>query len=175
MGIPADNASDLQAAPGAAGALCPVDRWPTRSRNKLCIAILAIGLLNFVVYTLSYAILGGDAHNGDRRVLQLADGGTEVRYFVRGHFIRDLQGAERQVSRIVWIYSYVHSILVPLTSAALVISMLVLARPHIVATMRGGLISGQTFIVAFSTIVILLSLAVTVVFIADFIGQLTAD
>ena len=96
------------------------------------------------------------------------------RFFVRGHFIRTLSGHEREVSAPVWIYSYLHSILVPLTSAAMIISMLVLARPHIIATMRNGWISGRTFIVAFGTVVILVSLSVTVIFTADFIIQLTA-
>jgi hypothetical protein len=153
--------------------LCPVDRMPTRRRNQICIAIIAIGLLNFVVYTLSYAILGGDAHNGSRVWVTRPDGTSELAYAVRGHFIRTPEGYSQVVPKAVWIYSYVHSILVPITSAAMIISMLVLARPHILATMRDGWISGQTFVTAFGTIVILVSFGVVVVFTAEFISRLT--
>ncbi len=156
-----------------AAPLCPVDRLPTRRRNKICIAIIAFGLLNFVVYTLSYAILGGDAHNGQRRIVETDSGARVAEYTVRGHFLRSLHGQERVVSRTVWIYSYLHSIFVPVTSAAMIISMLVLARPHIIATMRNGWISGQTFVTAFGTVVILVSAAVTLAFIADFVGQMS--
>ncbi len=48
---------------GGVGPLCPVDRLPRRRRNQICIAIIALGLVNFVVYTLTYAALGGDAQN----------------------------------------------------------------------------------------------------------------
>ncbi len=85
------------------------------------------------------------------------NGKHATEYYVRGHFIHTLSGRERLVSRGAWIYSYVHSISVPLTSGAMIISMLVLARPHILATMRGGLVGGQTFVVAFGTIVSLVA------------------
>ena len=144
--------------------LCPVDR--------LHIRIIAIGLLNFLVYTLLYAALGGDAYNGERKILQQADGGTRSAYFVRGHYIRSLSGREREVSRTLWIYSYVHSISVLLTSGAMIISMLVLARPHIIATMRDGTIAGQTFVTVFGTIVVLITSFAVILFVWDFIQQL---
>jgi hypothetical protein len=151
---------------------CPVDRLPRRRRNQICIAIIAVGLLNFLVYTLSYAILGGDAHNGYRKLHELPDGTTEAVYVVRGHHVRKLEGLEMQVSQGVWIYSYLHSITVPLTSGALIISMLVLARPHIIATMRDGWFSGRTSVTAFGTIVILVSLSAAALFTAHFVAQL---
>jgi hypothetical protein len=156
-----------------AAPLCPVDRLRRRQRNQLCIWVIAVGLLNYLVYTLGYAALGGDAHNGYRVLVSQDDGSAAAAYFVRGHFIHSLAGQAREVSRSAWIYSYLHSISVPLTSGALIISMLVLARPHILATMRGGWISGQTFVIAFGTIVLLVSLSVTVLFTADFIDALS--
>jgi hypothetical protein len=151
----------------------PVDRMPRRRRNQICIAIIAFGLLNFLVYTLSYAILGGDAHNGYCKQITRADGRLGWVYVVRGHHVRLLEGLETEVSRAAWIYSYLHSITVPLTSGALIISMLVLARPHIIATMRDGWIGGQTFVTAFGTIVVLASLSATALFIAHFVAQLS--
>ncbi|MBN2446276.1 MAG: hypothetical protein JXO22_06105 [Phycisphaerae bacterium] len=161
-------------AEAAPAPLCPVDRLPTKRRNQLCIAIIAIGLLNFVVFTLTYAALGGDAHNGHCEFHTQLDGTTFTTYYVRGHFIREPLGYKRQVSAAIWIYSYLHSILVPITSAAMIISMLVLARPHIIATMRDSWISGQTFIVSFGTIVLLVSAVMVFIFAFDFISQLTA-
>ncbi len=155
--------------------LCPVDRMPRRRRNKICISIIAIGALNFLVYTVMYAALGGDAHNGEALLVERPDGTTQVAYYLRGHFIHTLDGQEAEVSRRVWIYSYLHSMSVFVTSAAMIISMLVLARPHILATMRDGWISGQTFVTAFGTIVILITSAALFVFAWDFVAQLGVE
>ncbi len=153
--------------------LCPVDRLPRRRRNQICIGVIALGLANFVVYTLTYAALGGDAQNGRLEVVTQSDGSRIHRHMVRGHFIHSLVGAERVVSRGTWIYSFVHSISVPLTSGAMIISMLILARPHILATMRGGWISGQTFVIAFGTIVVLASLGLAMQFTWNFVDAIT--
>jgi hypothetical protein len=145
---------------------------PRRRRNQICIAIIVIGLFNFLLYTFAYMLLGGDAHNGYRQLVTRPDGTTAAVYVVRGQHMRRLEGLEVQVSRGTWIYSYLHSITVPLTSGALIISMLVLARPHIVATMRDSWVRGPTFVTAFGTIVILASLSATLLFIAHFVAQL---
>jgi len=145
---------------------------PLRRRNRLCIRLIFVGLLNLLVYTIVYAAVGGDAHNGEVRMAVADSGPPRKTYFVRGHFIRTPEGMERQVHRSVWIYSYVHSISVWITTAGMVISMLVLARPHILATMRDGWISGQTFVVAFATVVVLATLTMVTLFTWDFITQL---
>lgn len=151
---------------------CPVDRLPRRRRNQICIAVIALGLANYVVYTLTYAALGGDAHNGRVEVVRHDDGTRDVLYKVRGHFIRSPEGYERAVSRGAWIYSYIHSISVPLTSGALIISMLVLARPHILATMRGGWLSGATLVAVFGTIVALIAGGAAFLFTWNFVAEL---
>ncbi|MBL8879084.1 MAG: hypothetical protein JNG88_08190 [Phycisphaerales bacterium] len=150
----------------------PADRMPRRERNRWCILIIAIGALNLVAYTLSYAALGGDAFNGRRQVVTDESGQRRVMYVIRGHHLRTPRGEETQVSRAVWVYSYSHSIALLLTSGAMVISMLVLARPHIIATMRDGWISGESFVVAFGTIVVLLIGGATFLFVWDFVSQL---
>lgn len=142
-----------------------------RRRNRICIAVIAVGLLNFLVYTISYAVLGGDAHNGWCHVEDTAHGPRAV-YVIRGHHLQSITGRQHEVSRAVWIYSYLHSISVPLTSAAMVISMLVLARPHIIATMRGGVISGRVFLWGFGTIVALVTGLVVVLFSISLVEQL---
>ena len=149
------------------------ERTSRRWRNKVCISIITVGALNFMVYTVLYAALGGDAHNGEIRLVEKPDGTLKPAYFVRGHFIRSLAGQEAEVSRPAWIYSYLHSMSVFMTSAAMIISMLVLARPHIIATMRESWISGPTFIVSFGTIVVLLTSAAVFIFAWDFFAQLS--
>lgn len=158
---------------GLAPPLCPVDRLPRRRRNKICISILVLGGLNLIAYTLLYAALGGDAHNGHRAAVTRPNGSIETVYYLGGHYIRSVEGIERPVTRGVWIYSYLHSISVLLTSGAMVVSMLVLARADIIATMRDAWISGQTLVTAFGTIVILGTAAATFLFIWDFIAQLS--
>jgi hypothetical protein len=174
MSTPANNAlhSELPVPRDAAPPLCPVDRLPLRRRNRICIRIITLGMLNFLVYTVFYAALGGDAHNGERRTVQQDEGAQRSAYFVRGHHISSLTGREREVSRTLWIYSYIHSISVLLTSCAMIISMLVLARPHIIATMRDGAIAGQTFVTVFGTVVVLITSFAVVLFVWNFVTQL---
>lgn len=152
--------------------LCPVDRLPRRRRNKICIAIMALGALNFLVYTIIYAGLGGDARNGSRRFERDADGRLRSVYYLRGHHLRNISGRESEVSRGVWIYSYLHSISLPITASAMIISMLVLARPHIIATMRNGLVSGEMFVSVFATVVVLVTLIAVSLFAWDFVQHL---
>jgi hypothetical protein len=153
---------------------CPVDRLPRRRRNQVCIGIIVVGLLNFLAYTVTYAAIGGDAFNGAiERVASNVPGEPDrVAYVVAGHFIETPHGRTREVPRWVWLYSYLHSLTVPITSAALIISMLVLARPHIIATMRDGWLSGSTFIAGFGTIVIVGTLFVVALFLVELFEQL---
>lgn len=148
---------------------------PHRRRNKICVWIIAVGALNFLIYTATYSALGGDAHNGEVQKIVAADGSMRVAYVVRGHFIRSLHGQEAEVSRRAWIYSYLHSISMFVTSAAMIISMLVLARPHIVATMRDGWIGGRTFVIALGVLVGLVTAVAVVAFALNFANQLAAS
>lgn len=154
---------------------CPVDRMPRRQRNKWCIFIIAVGALNLIAYTLIYAALGGDAFNGRRQLITDDTGARRAVYVIRGHHLRTPRGEETQVSRTVWIYSYVHSITLLVTSGAMIISMLVLARPHILATMRDGWVRGEAFVVAFGTIVVLIIGGATFLFVWDFVSQLMME
>lgn len=145
----------------------PAEPGPRRRRNKVCVAIITLGAVNFLIYTIVYALLGGDAHNGETRFLR-DEAGARFVYTVRGHFLREPLGREREVSAATWAYSYLHSISVLATSGAMVLSMLVLARPHIIATMRDGWISGHAFLLTFGGIVMLLTLGGIALFVHDF-------
>jgi len=136
-----------------------------RTRNKLCIWVIIIGLANCLAYTVVYAYIGGDAKNGE-----ITEDGH---YTVRGHYLHGHEGKETTVTRAAWIYSYLHSITIWPTQAAVLIAMLILARPHIVATMKeNSFLSGPTFVTVSITIIVLVVSVTTVWFILDFMAEL---
>jgi len=134
------------------------------TRNRLLIWIIFLGLANFVSFTMMYWYIGGDAKNG-----WIDDSGV---CYVRGHHLRHSEGGfgrESEVSRGLWIYSYIHSISIWPTVAAVLVSMFILARPHIIATMKqDAMIRGTTFITACITVVVLVTGASTLYFLLDF-------
>lgn len=145
--------------------------------------MIALGLMNFLAYTLIYAELGGDAKNGGIEIAQTDDGQPILNdagepqqvYYIKGHFIHGAAGQRSNVSRWVWIYSYVHSISLWPTQGMLMICMLILAQPHIIATMsEDSWIKGQTFIAVAITLVAVFYSAMSVWFVLDFVGELQA-
>ena len=134
-------------------------------RNRILLWIIVLGLANFVSYTVTYWYYQGDAKNG-----AFVDG----KYYLRGHFIRDREGRMTDdVSRATWIYSFVHSISIWPTVGAVLVAMFILARPHIIATMKAdAMIRGPTFITVCITIIVLVSGASTFYFILSFINAL---
>jgi hypothetical protein len=146
-----------------------------RTRNHICIWIICLGLINFFAYTVVYAQLGGDAKNGGRQRIVTDAGEEQVVYFVRGHFIRGTAGQRTDVPRWVWIYSYLHSISLWPTQAVMMISMLILARPHIIATMRESTwIRGPAFIAVAMTLIGVLYSAMTIWFVIHLVLDLRA-
>ena len=126
--------------------------------------IIILGLANFVSYTVMYWYLQGDAKNG-----AVEDG----KYYVRGHFIHATTGEKSEVGRGLWIYSYVHSISIWPTVGAVLVAMFILARPHIIATMKADASwSGTTFVTVCMTIIILVTGVSTLYFILSFIDAL---
>jgi len=134
-------------------------------RNWILLGIIILGLANFVSYTVMYWYLQGDAKNG-----AVIDG----EYYLRGHFIRERAGRmSDDVSRATWIYSYVHSISIWPTVGAVLIAMFILARPHIIATMKtDARLTGSTFVTVCVTIIALLTGVSTLYFILSFVNAL---
>lgn len=139
-----------------------------RTRNRLCIWLMILGIGNFISYAIGYAIIGGDAPNG--YIKQVDD--TPV-YYVRGHFVHRSIGYEQDVPRWVWIYSYLHSISIWPSIAAVLLAMLVLARPHIIATYQRGIISGATLVTVLATVIVLVTSVIMILFVVDFIRRLS--
>ncbi len=141
-----------------------------RTRNQICIWLIFGGLINLLVYTVIYAQLGGDAKNGGHGPYLNERGERVDGYYLRGHFIHGSAGQSKRVSKGIWIYSYLHSISLWPTQAAMIISMLILAQPHIIATMReGSWIRGPTFITIVMTLTAVLYSAMTAWFIMQFV------
>ncbi|MHC4063671.1 MAG: hypothetical protein ACYSUQ_08395 [Planctomycetota bacterium] len=136
-----------------------------QKRNRILLWIIILGLANFVSYTVVYWYLQGDAKNG-----AVVDG----QYFLRGHFIRERAGRlTDDVSRATWIYSYVHSISIWPTVGAVLIAMFILARPHIIATMKtDARLTGSTFVTVCITVVALVTAVSTLYFALSFVNAL---
>lgn len=140
-----------------------------RTRNRICIWLILLGLANFLLYAVIYAVIGGDAPNG---YIKHAEDGSAT-YYVRGHFVHRQIGYEQDVPRWVWFYSYAHSISIWPSIATVLLAMLMLARPHIMATYKRGPMIGQTVVTVVATVIVLVTSAVMVLFIFDFIRQLS--
>ena len=94
-------------------------------------------------------------------------------YYVGGHFIKHgAQGKFSQVTRRQWIYSYIHSISLWPTHAAVLLSMLTLARPHIIGTMRDSRVGGPIFITVVATLIVVMSAAAMAWFLLEFLNEL---
>lgn len=118
-----------------------------------------------MVYATVYAFIGGDAPNGYIRV---NEGDAQPTYYIRGHFVHRKIGYEQDVPKWVWIYSYLHSITIWPSIATVLLAMLVLARPHIIATYQKGVMRGTTLVTVLSTIIVLVTSVIMLSFIVDF-------
>lgn len=129
-------------------------------RTRVCIWVIMVGLANFMVYTVLYVFVGGEAVNG--YVLSSADG--TLRY--------QLQSGEI-VSRAVFIYSGIHSITIWPTVGAIMLAMLTLAKERIVSSMRSSIVRGRTMITILATVITLIILVMMFWFTLHFAGRLT--
>lgn len=135
--------------------------------------LILIGLANYLAYGITYAFLQGDAKNGYIEARPTKDGQSAASYYVGGHFIRHgAQGKFSEVTRNQWIYSYIHSISLWPTHAAVLLSMLTLARPHIIGTMRDSRLTGPIFITVVATLIVVMSAAATLWFLLEFLSEL---
>jgi len=123
-------------------------------RTKICIWIILLGLANFVAYVILYWYFWGEAVNGR---VELHAG--QARYFLQS-------GVE--VSRDVFIYSGMHSISIWPTVAAVMLSMLTLAKDQLIASMRSTLVRGRTFFTILATIIAFTTIVITIWFVIQF-------
>ena len=129
-------------------------------RTRVCIWVIMVGLANFMVYTVLYVFIGGEAVNG--YVISSADG--TLRY--------QLQSGEI-VSKGVFLYSGIHSITIWPTVGAILLAMLTLAKDRIVSSMRSSIVRGRTMITILATVITLIILVMMFWFILHLAGRLT--
>jgi hypothetical protein len=141
------------------------------TRNKILLWIILLGLTNFAAYTFFYWYFQGDARNGFIRVEE-----TGVKYYLRGHFLHSRDGRETAaVTRGVWVYSFIHSITIWPTIGGVLVSMFILARPHIIATVKAdAIISGLTVVNLCIFVVVVGTFLSTIIFIFNLLQALDA-
>lgn len=120
-------------------------------RTKVCLWIIVLGLANFLVYTVTYLVLPGEAIHGGIRMG--ASAGEQ-----RHHYFLLHKGGRVEVSRGVWIYSAAHSTTIPITVAAVLLAMLTLAKDRIISSMRSSLVRGRALITLLALVVGVLSI-----------------
>ena len=131
------------------------------------------GMVNFLTYTVMYGYLGGDALNGGHGRFTDAGGTEQTGYYISGHFLHGSRGQSTGVPRWVWIYSYLHSTSIWPTAGVMMISMIVLARPHIIATMsESNWIQGPTFVAVSITLIAVFSAFLSVWLLMGFVRHM---
>ena len=136
-------------------------------RTWVCVWIIILGLANFVAYTVGWAAIGGDAMNG---YVRSEAGSPEVRHY----FLVRHGAAVFEVGRTEWVYSAVHSISMPLTVGAIVLSMLTLAKDRLIASMHSTIVRGRAFITVLAIVIALLVLVIGAYFAWYTVAQLTS-
>jgi len=121
--------------------------------------VILIGLANFLVYTIAYLIIGGEAIHG--RII--AKGG-QTQYF--------LAGRTDPVSRCVFVYSAIHSISIWPTFGAVMLAMLTLAKDRIVESMHSALVRGRAIITLLAIIIAIIAILLTFRFTRRFVRQM---
>ena len=151
----------VQQLPGATAT--PERSWHT----KVAIGIILLGLFNFTAFTVVAVSIGGDAKNGGIQIVENREGLAEKTFFLR------IMDTSREVSRGIWIYSYIHCISIWITQAAILLSLLALARPHIEQRLQDSAIKGQTVVTIIATLTVFIIGVMTAAFVIEFIKDLT--
>ncbi|MBN1553426.1 MAG: hypothetical protein JXA11_01680 [Phycisphaerae bacterium] len=110
-------------------------------RTKICLWVIVIGMANFLAYTIGYTVVGGES--------------------VRGKVYEDRAGGERTyeldngqaVGRGVFIYMGVHSIVLWISVAAVMLAMLTLAKDRIADSMQSAAVRGRTFCTVLAVVI----------------------
>ena len=136
----------------------PVDETGLDRRTSICIWIILIGLGNFVVFTVLYALIWGEAINGQVLVI---DG--RARYFLQ---------SGQEVSRWKFIYSGIHSITIWPTVGAIMLAMLTLAKDRIISSGYATARRGRAMITLLAVAIAILACLLTVLFARNFIHRM---
>jgi hypothetical protein len=135
-------------------------------RTRICLAIILLGLVNYVAFVVGYVFIGGDAMNGKVQ--------PDVAATSHWHYLVGRDGDLYEVGRGTWIYSAVHSISIWPTMGAVLLAMLTLAKDRIVSAMHSTVMRGRTFMTIVATLIAFIVAIMTVWFVLHAIRQLTS-
>ncbi len=120
--------------------------------------IIVGGFVNFLVFTVIYIAIGGDARNGFV--------GEDVRTGQIYYLIHTrLDAPPRNVSWGWFLYSHIHGLSIGITAAAVLLAMLTLLKDHFVGVLKE---SGRVVIHAAVTFILLIVIVTTILVHLDF-------
>jgi hypothetical protein len=126
-------------------------------RTTICLWVIVIGLANFFAYTVSYAVIDGEAVNG-------------VVENHQGQLVYKLSGDHdnHAVSRTTFVYSGLHSISIWPTVMAVLLAMLTLAKDRIAGSMRSSIERGRSLCTVLAIITAISMAGMTFLFVRKF-------
>lgn len=153
---------------------CLAIRWQTAIgcmdlKTKICVWIIAAGLVNFLAFAVAWFVIDGDAIGG--WVGQAPDG-TRTYHLRPPMQPQDSRATEPGVSRATFIYSGVHCISIWITVAAVMLAMLTLAKDRIVSAIPSTVLHGRLFITVLAVVIAVAVGVVTFFFVHEFVYHL---
>ncbi|MCD4823219.1 MAG: hypothetical protein K8S55_01315, partial [Phycisphaerae bacterium] len=127
--------------------------------------IILIGMVNFLAYTISYTIVGGESVRGkcyENREKKDDEGNYKRTYYL---------DSGKKVHRDQFIYIGIHSISIWVTVAAIMLAMLTLAKDHIADSMRAAAVRGRTFCTVLAVLIGICTAGLTFQFVREFIDH----
>jgi len=149
----ADNQTGVYKMPGQPVAETGLDR-----RTRICIWIILVGLANFLVFTVLYALIWGEAINGQVYVIE-----GQRRYFLQ---------SGQEVSWWVFVYSGIHSISIWPTVGAIMLAMLTLAKDRIISSGYTTARRGRAMITLLAVAMAIIVCILTFLFARNFIHRM---
>ena len=133
-------------------------------RTRICLLIIAIGMANFLAYTIGYTVVGGESVRG--RIYEVKGTG-ERHYKLDSHEL----DSDKEVSRNKFVYIGIHSISIWVTVAAVMLAMLTIAKDRIADSMRDAAMRGRTFCTILAIVVLVSMTGLTFLFVREFVIQ----
>lgn len=126
-------------------------------RTRICLLIIAVGMANFLAYTIGYTVVGGESVRG--RIYEVQDSGERYYYLDSG----------KEVSRDKFVYIGIHSISIWVTVAAVMLAMLTMAKDRIADSLRDAAMRGRTFCTILAIVVLVSMTGLAFLFVREFV------
>ncbi len=130
-------------------------------RTKICIWVIVIGMVNFLAYTISYSIVGGESVRGKIEKVE-TPAGDEFRYYL---------DSGMEVPRGEFVYMGIHSISIWITVGAIMLSMLTLAKDRISDSMHDAMMRGRTLCTVLAVVIGICTAGLALQFVRQFVNH----